>query len=116
MVNPPMTDTRYIPLASLLIDIECELRRADLWSAETPSAEALASVEPFCVDTLDFQQWLQFILLPRMNALIAAQAPLPDKCDITAMAETVWPTNIQAKPVINTLKIFDNIINGVTNS
>ena len=111
MANPPMTDTRYIPLASLLIDLELELRRADLWSAETPSTEALASVEPFCVDTLDFQQWLQFILLPRMNTLIATQAPLPDKCDITAMAETVWPANVQANPVIDVLRQFDNVIN-----
>ena len=107
-----MTNTHYTLLASLLIDIEYELRRANLWSAETPPAEALASVEPFCVDTLDFQQWLQFILLPRMNALIATQAPLPDKCDITAMAETAWSANTQAKPVIDTLRQFDNIING----
>ena len=116
MAKVLMTDTRYIPLASLLIDIECELRRTDLWSAETPSAEALASVEPFCVDTLDFQQWLQFILLPRMNALITSQAPLPDKCDITAMAETVWTANIQAKPVIDVLRQFDNLINGASAS
>ena len=110
-----MTDTRYTLLASLLIDIECELRRANLWSASLPSADALASVEPFCVDTLDFQQWLQFILLPRMNALISAKAPLPDKCDITAMAETVWPTNAQAKPVIDALRQFDTAINNVSN-
>ena len=106
-----MTNTRYILLASLLIDIECELRRANMWSAETPLAEALASIEPFCVDTLDFQQWLQFILLPRMNTLITTQAPLPDKCDITAMAETVWPANTQAKPVIEVLRQFDAVIN-----
>ena len=111
MAKVLMTDTRYIPLASLLIDIEFELRRADLWSADTPSSEALASVEPFCVDTLDFQQWLQFILLPRMNSLIATQAPLPDKCDITGMAETVWPTNARAKPVIEVLRRFDAVIN-----
>ncbi|HSC74637.1 MAG TPA: YqcC family protein [Pseudomonadales bacterium] len=106
-----MTDTRYIPLASLLIDIECELRRANLWSAEPPSAEALASIEPFCVDTMDFQQWLQFVLLPRMNTLITAQAPLPDKCDITTMAETVWAANVHAKHVIDALRAFDQTIN-----
>ncbi|HQQ75279.1 MAG TPA: YqcC family protein [Pseudomonadales bacterium] len=107
-----MTYTRYTHLASLLIDIECELRRANLWSAVTPSAEALASVEPFCVDTLDFHQWLQFILLPRMQTLIAAQAPLPDKCDIAAMAETVWAANVHAKPVIEVLRAFDETITG----
>ena len=107
-----MTDTRYILLASLLIDIECELRRANLWSAEPPTAEALASVEPFAVDTMDFQQWLQFVFLPRMQMLLEARAPLPAKCDITAMAETVWAANTQASAVINVLRAFDQTIAG----
>jgi uncharacterized protein YqcC (DUF446 family) len=110
-----MTDTRYTLLASLLIDIECELRRANLWSAESPSAEALASVEPFAVDTMDFQQWLQFVFLPRMHVVLDAGAPLPAKCDITAMAETVWTANSGAKGVIATLQRFDNLINGNIN-
>lgn len=107
-----MTYTRYTLLASLLIDIECELRRANLWSAETPSAEALASVEPFCVDTMDFQDWLQFVFLPRMQAMLAERAPLPLQCNITAMAETVWSGNNRAVTVIATLKAFDAMING----
>jgi uncharacterized protein YqcC (DUF446 family) len=106
-----MTDTRYIPLASLLIDIECELRRALLWSAEAPSPEALASVEPFCVDTMDLQQWLQFIFLPRMHAMIEARAPLPAQCNITAIAETVWASNAQTKALIGVLRTFDETIN-----
>ena len=108
-----MSDTRYIPLASLLIDIECELRRASLWSAEPPSTEALASVEPFCVDTMDFQDWLQFVFLPRMQVLLEARGPLPLQCDIATMAETVWAANVHAKHVIAVLRAFDQTINGV---
>ena len=68
-----MTDTRYTPLGSLLIDIECALRRGDFWQTETPPASALASTEPFAVDTIDFHQWLQFVFLPRMRELINAR-------------------------------------------
>jgi uncharacterized protein YqcC (DUF446 family) len=107
-----MTNTRYTLLASLLIDIECELRRANLWSVEPPSAEALASVEPFCVDSMDFQQWLQFVLLPRMQMLLEARAPLPLQCDIATMAETVWAAHVHAKNVIAVLRAFDATING----
>lgn len=106
-----MTDTRYIPLASLLIDLECELRRAGYWSAEPPAPEALASTEPFCVDTMAFQDWLQFVFLPRMHALLEARAPLPLQCDIATMAETVWTNELRAKPVIAVLKAFDEAIN-----
>lgn len=107
-----MTDTRYILLASLLIDIECELRRANLWSAEPPTAEALASVEPFCVDSMDFQQWLQFVFLPRMQALLGTRGQLPLQCDIATMAETVWAANVHAAAVINALRAFDQTITG----
>ena len=107
-----MTDTHYTLLASLLIDIECALRRANLWSNEPPSADALASVEPFCVDTMDFQQWLQFVFLPRMQALLDSRSPLPLSCNISAMAETVWAANTQAGALINVLRTFDQTITG----
>ncbi len=98
-------------LTSLLIDLECELRRAHFWHSEAPSAEALASPEPFCVDTMDFSQWLQFVFLPRMRALLDARGTLPAACDITTMAETVWAANLQAKNVIAVLQAFDQTIN-----
>lgn len=108
-----MTDTRYIRLASLLIDIECELRRGNFWSAEPPSVKALASVEPFCVDTLELEQWLQYVFLPRMHTLLADRSPLPTQCNIAAIAETVWATNMSAKPVIAILQQFDEMISSL---
>lgn len=106
-----MTDTRYTLLGSLLIDLECELRRANFWSAESPSPAALASVEPFAVDTLDFQQWLQFIFLPRMRLLIDERNALPLQSNITAMAEVTWAEEIRAHAVITVLRQFDEMIN-----
>ena len=70
-------DSRYALLADQLLLIERELRRLGWWAETAPSAEALASVEPFCVDTLSFDQWLQFVLIPRMEQLVVQQAPLP---------------------------------------
>ncbi len=106
-----MTDTRYIPLGSLLIEIECELRRGGFWQNETPSANALTSTEPFAVDTLDFHQWLQFIFLPRMRELIDTRQTLPEQCNITAMAEVVWVDELRAAAVIAVLRQFDETIN-----
>jgi uncharacterized protein YqcC (DUF446 family) len=79
--------TKHIKVASLLIDIEMELRQTSLWQQTLPAVEALRSREPFCVDTLDFNQWLQFIFLPRMHQLIEAQQALPGACSIAPMAE-----------------------------
>lgn len=82
--------TRVARLQSLLMDLECELRSLELWQAETPSAEALASVQPFCIDSLTFEQWLQFIFLPRMTELLANQLPLPAKCQLSPMGEEAF--------------------------
>ena len=74
-------------LAALLIDIEAQLRQLELWQAESPGADALASTQPFCVDTLSFSQWLQFVFVPSMYQLIEARQTLPTECAIAPMAE-----------------------------
>ncbi|MEH6591310.1 MAG: YqcC family protein [Halioglobus sp.] len=74
-------------IAELLIDIESELRQLDLWDTLTPSSEALASDQPFCVDTLTLPQWLQFIFLPTLYQLLETDGVLPQRCGIAPMAE-----------------------------
>ncbi len=51
----------------LLTALEHELQQRQLWQDILPPDEALASSEPFCVDTLTFPQWLQFIFIPKMR-------------------------------------------------
>ncbi|WP_299591519.1 YqcC family protein [uncultured Microbulbifer sp.] len=77
----------YPDIATLLLELEGELRRLALWESEPPAPEALASTQPFCVDTLTLPQWLQFVFLPRMSQLVEAEHPLPQKCGIAPMAE-----------------------------
>lgn len=74
-------------VAALLIDVEAHLRQMGLWDAEPPTDEALASTQPFCIDTMDFNQWLQFIFLPTMYAILEEGRDLPTECAIAPMAE-----------------------------
>ncbi|EHD22857.1 MULTISPECIES: YqcC family protein [Brenneria] len=60
-----------------LIDIERVLKNSPFWQTSPPEASAFASVEPFCIDTMRAEQWLQWVLLPRMHALLDGGAPLP---------------------------------------
>lgn len=104
----------HIQIASLLIDIEVELRRLQQWEREAPSPEALASVEPFCVDTMTFAQWLQFIFLPRMHALAAARQLPPGRCEISPMAEEYFgglPNKIDAVNLVRFIRQLDSEIN-----
>ena len=56
-----------------------------MWSGARPAEEALGSTLPFCCDTLAIEQWLQFVFLPRMAALVEAGGALPDSSAIRPM-------------------------------
>jgi uncharacterized protein YqcC (DUF446 family) len=101
----------YVQLASVLMDLECELRSQGLWQAHSPAPEALASTQPFAVDTLNFPQWLQFIFIPRLHALAEARAVLPDACGVAPMAEEYFrPLPISGESVILHLRIIDQLL------
>lgn len=74
-------------VSAILEQINQEMIQLDLWQSTMPSEEALASVEPFCCDTLSFPQWLEFIFIPKMNMLIDSKLPLPQQLVILPMAE-----------------------------
>ncbi|MDH4039205.1 MAG: YqcC family protein [Gammaproteobacteria bacterium] len=74
-------------IAELLIDIEAELRQLGLWDKVPPPPEALASEQPFSIDTLTLPQWLQFIFLPTLYRLLDEGQPLPGRCGIAPMAQ-----------------------------
>ena len=78
---------QYRRVSLILEKLELELRQLALWQQESPSAEALASTLPFCVDTLDFHQWLQFILL-------MLQMPLPRQIALYPMATEVYKQSL----------------------
>lgn len=80
-----MTNRQQIAIQ--LDQIKVELAQLSLWQSSPPPAAALQSTEPFCVDTLDLSQWLQWILLPRMQALLDGDRPLPGNCNIHPIAE-----------------------------
>jgi uncharacterized protein YqcC (DUF446 family) len=102
----------YVEAASLLIDIEAELRRLNLWQSEPPSAEALASTEPFCIDTLSFVQWLQFIFLPRMHALLRVDRLPAGRCEIQPLAEQYFADQqLPVTRLIGHLGRLDALIN-----
>ncbi|MGP9827673.1 YqcC family protein [Ectopseudomonas khazarica] len=104
-------DARVNALAEHLLLIERELRVLGWWQELAPSAAALASQEPFCVDTLTFEQWLQWIFLPRMKQLLEAGAALPSVSGIQPMAEMVYREQSGvARRLLELLGEFDRLL------
>ncbi|WP_285418131.1 YqcC family protein [Pseudomonas sp. efr-133-TYG-5] len=106
-------DARFPQIADQLLLIESELRTQGWWDAVEPSAEALSSVEPFSVDTLEFEQWLQWIFLPKMKFILEQDLPLPNASGIQEMAEMVFASrDVQGRDrrLQALLKEFDLLI------
>ena len=98
-------------IAALLIDIEAHLRQLDLWQENPPAAEALASAQPFCIDTLNFDQWLQFIFLPTMYGLLELGQNLPTECAIAPMAEEYFRgMAVPSAPLERSLRAMDQLL------
>ncbi|MGL6122587.1 MAG: YqcC family protein [Shewanella sp.] len=87
------------------------LQAAELWSEQAPSAAAMASTAPFACDLMPLEQWLQFMLLPRMQALIETRAPLPTQIAIAPMAEHVWQAMPTRQALISVLNELDMLLN-----
>ena len=104
-------DARIPQIADQLLLIERQLRQLGLWAQQAPSVEALASQQPFCVDSLAFEEWLQWIFLPRLKSMLEANAPLPTASGIAAMAEQVFVGRaLEVNGLIAALEEFDRLI------
>ena len=74
-------------LADLLLDIEAEMRRINLWQITPPAPEALPSLVPFCHDTLYLEEWLPWVFLPKMKRGGESEEECPSSSEITPLAE-----------------------------
>ncbi|SES70539.1 MULTISPECIES: YqcC family protein [Marinobacter] len=103
----------FSDVADRLLSIEAEMRRIGVWSSEPPCAEALASTQPFCIDTLAFTEWLQFVFLVRMKVIVEQGYGLPDVSGIAPMAEEYF--RVRPEPgegLARELEAIDRLISG----
>ncbi|RDV24393.1 YqcC family protein [Alteromonas aestuariivivens] len=95
--------------------IEEQMRIMGIWSADMPTPEQLSSGAPFSCDTLSFEQWIQFILLPRLRFILENGQALPSAMAVAPAAEIYLTA--ECMPIIALLKELDRLITfgGVVN-
>lgn len=81
-----------VEIFNALHDLETELKAQGLWSDSKPSQQQLCSIEPFCVDTMPFEGWLQWIFIPKLTVLVGTPqfSGLSHPSDIFTMADYVF--------------------------
>ena len=98
-------------LESQLHTLQFALQNLALWEIESPSAEALASDQPFAIDTLAFPQWLQWIFIPKLRVMIIAAQPLPSACGMAAMGQEWGKTQkIKTEGLLQVLAAIDALL------
>lgn len=98
-------------ILEILKVLEMELRAQDQWQRLAPPEQALASKLPFCYDTLEFNQWLQWVFLPRMLTLIESGSVLPTQSAIHEYAEEVYKhADYDSEDLLLIIKQFDDLI------
>jgi len=107
-----VTSHKHAALDKCLDELQVCMQAAGLWSEEVPSEQALNSSEPFCVDTLGFEQWLQFIMVVRFKEMIQKSIPLPTHCDMSSMAQEAFKVPAQPK-VAAAIKAIDKLLSGL---
>lgn len=96
-------DPRLDTVTDLLLELERELRRLELWQREHPGPAAVGSPQPFCWDTLELWQWLQWVFIPRLTAMVEEHGTLPDTCRIAPYAEEQLKGVVQETTALLTL-------------
>ncbi|MDY6816229.1 MAG: YqcC family protein [Pseudomonadota bacterium] len=110
-----MTDEqkKVARVADSLLQIEIELRRLEVWESEPPPEEAFRSEKPFCLDTMEFTQWLRFVFMERMKILIENDHPLPELSGIAPMAEEHFRGRPESgQGLVRELEKMDKLLSG----
>lgn len=102
-----MTQAQH--LLHLLQQLSPLMDSLGLWQQEPPSLEALSSQEPFSVDTLRPEQWLQWVFIPKMQALIEQQSQIPKGFSITPYFSECWKEHTEYGPLLALLASIDEV-------
>ncbi|WP_455208863.1 YqcC family protein [Kaarinaea lacus] len=101
----------YNRIATLLGSIQQEMEHIGIWEDSAPPVVKLASDQPFCYDTLHVGQWIQWIFIPRMKAMIDHRSRLPQVCDIHTYAEeSLAGYTINTVTLLSLIREIDGVI------
>ena len=112
-VAEPMSDSdKARHCEHILTAMEGEMQRIGLWEGRPPEPQALESSVPFCFDTLELHQWLEWVLIPRTRAVLEAGLPLPEKSAIRPLAEQMFKElDVETARLEALIGEFDRVIN-----
>jgi uncharacterized protein YqcC (DUF446 family) len=89
--------------------IEDELKRLELWSESALSKDKLVNMGAFGSNTMAFTEWLQFVLIPRVQQIIETKEEFPTQSNVAAYAYREFDGVADREILIQLLADFDRL-------
>ena len=97
-------------LCQKLDTLKSTLQQLSLWEEHSPNADMLTSSQPFALDTLTPTQWLQWVFIPKMDALIRSEQAIPTGFEISPYFEQSMVNDEAQHQLLVVLKQIDEIV------
>lgn len=98
---------RHAAARYLADKLERELKRVGVWQAAPLPEAAYQFQRAFAGDTMAFEQWLQFIFLPRVRTILAERGAFPPDSQVGVYATREFDGRNEMNVVIGVLQWFD---------
>ena len=92
--------------------VDTEFVREDTYYAQLCLVQLSDGATHVCVDTLALSQWIQWMLIPRMRAILAGEGSLPTRSAIHPYAEDCFEHLDDPTPLLLLIERFDGLIRG----
>lgn len=96
-----------------LRQLQSIMQELDLWQVTPPSEQAFQSTEPFAIDFMTATEWLQWIFIPRMYALIESGHPLPSQIAISPYVEEALKEQDRLAELLKPIVEIENLLTAV---
>lgn len=101
----------YALAAAKAAEIEAELKNINRWDDQSLPEEAFVDMGPFGSRTMAFEQWIQFILLPRINQITLEKGEFPGKSNVATYAIRNFDGDPSAQRLCDLLYELDQLFN-----
>ncbi len=98
-------------VAAVADDLERTMRRIGAWSE--PAPPLLPFSQPFAMDAMPFEHWLQLVLAPRLREIASTGAALPPSSNLAGHAVREFDGRDDMEPLVDVLRRVDALSAGV---
>src|SRR6185295_14632739 len=91
------TPELYKQVSAKADGIEVELKRLGRWCEQPLPEDRFVNMGAFGSQTMTFEQWIQFVLIPRIRDIIATQADFPNESNLAPYAIRYFDGDLEAE-------------------